>query len=325
MDGARAVGAPSRAVGIGAIGRSVCVALAVLSGAAALAAPAGAAEYEDPMFVPWSQLLPGITAEYDPSSSNDCTAGRMQCVDHVIREMERRFEPLARACDHDAMFSLMYLRTTEEYRRVASTGTFFRDTNFVNHQDVVFANLYFEAFDDWHSSRRSETPAAWAVAFDAADRRLVTGTGNMLLGMSAHVNRDLAFTLAEIGLVRPDGSSRKDDHDKVNEFLNRVIQPLFTEAATVLDGSADDGNLPFTTLDETLTMQLLVAWREQAWRNAERLAMAPTDAARAQVAAEIEAFAAAEGRAIAAATSYGPLDWLLGRRAARNAFCNSVN
>jgi hypothetical protein len=310
-------------VGIRATGRLLGGALAVLVAAAVLAPPASAEE-EDPLFVPWSQLLPGITAAYDPTAADDCTAGRLKCVDHVIREMARRFEPLAAACNHDAMFSLMYLRTTEEYRRVAATGTFFRDTNFVNHQDVVFANLYFEAFDDWHSTnaaRRAETPEAWAIAFDAADRRLVTGTGNMLLGMSAHVNRDLPFALAEIGIIRPDGTSRKDDHDKVNQFLNSVIQPLFLEAAATLDDSVDDGNLPFTTLDETATLQMLVAWREQAWRNAERLVTAATTADRARVAQEIEDFAAIEAQLLVAATSYGPLDWLQGRRAHRDAFC----
>jgi hypothetical protein len=296
--------------------------LAALTAVSALAAPAGA---EDPAYVPWTELLPGIASPYDPTAADDCTAGRIQCVDKVIREMDRRFQPLRQACDHDAMFSLMYLRTTEEYRRSVADGTFFSDTPFVNHQDVVFAAMYFDAFDAYHRGDLAATPGAWRVAFDAADRGLVTGTGNMLLGMSAHVNRDLPFTLAEIGITKPDGSSRKPDHDKVNEFLTRVVEPLFTEAAATLDPTVDDGNLPFTTLDETATLQLLFSWREQAWRNAERLVLAPTAAERALVAAEIEAFAEAEAEAIVASTAYGPLDGLMGRRAARDAFCNSVN
>jgi hypothetical protein len=295
---------------------------ATLAATLTLASPASA---EDPAFVPWVDLLPGIQAPYEPTSADDCRSGKLRCVDHVIREMNRRYQPLRTACNHDAMFALMYLRTTEEYRRSAADGTFFQDTNFVNHQDAVFAQMYFDAYDAWHRGDEAATPPAWRVAFDAADRQLVTGTGNMLLGMSAHVNRDLAFTLAEIGLVRPDGTSRKNDHDKVNEFLNRVIQPLFVEAAAVLDPTVDDGNVPYTTLDETATAQMLFAWREQAWRNAERLVLAPTPADRAQVAAEIEQFAALEAQAIVAATSYGPLDWLTGRRAARNTYCNSVN
>jgi hypothetical protein len=37
----------------------------------------------------------------------------------------------------------------------------------------------------------------------------VTGSGDLLLGISAHVNRDLPFVLASLGLVAPDGTSRK--------------------------------------------------------------------------------------------------------------------
>jgi hypothetical protein len=130
----------------------------------------------------------------------------------------------------------------------------------------------------------------------------------MLLGMSAHVNRDLPHILAAIGLVKPDGSSRKPDHDKVNEFLNRVIEPLFAEAAARFDPTVDDFQVQGTTIDETVLLQMLVGWREQAWRNAEALVNAPTPAARALVEAEIERVAALEANLIVAATSYSPLN-----------------
>ncbi len=87
------------------------------------------------------------------------------------------------------------------------------------------------------AARSGPVPRAWAIAFDAADRRKATGTGNLLLGMSAHVNRDLPFTLYSIGLVAPDGSSRKADHDRVNEILNAVITPLIDEVAQHYDPS----------------------------------------------------------------------------------------
>ncbi len=296
------------------------VATAALAGLLMAPVPAGA-EDGDPPFVPWSVMLPSFTTGYEPSSANDCTSGRLHCVDAVIREMDRRFRPLATSCNHDAMFSLTYLRTTEEYRRAVDDGTFFADTPFVNHQDAVFARYYFDAYDAWHAGNAAATPPAWRVAFDAADRRLVTGTGNLLLGMSAHVNRDLPFVLAEIGLVRPDGTSRKADHDKVNEFLNRVMEDLLAEAAARFDPTVDDGQVAWTQLDETTMLQLLVSWREGAWRNAEALVNAPTPAARALVAAQIESGAAVIGQGLVASTGYGPLDGLLGRRAARDAFC----
>ena len=100
---------------------------------------------EDPPFVGWSALLPGLSIPYDATSPDDCVAGRTQCVDKVVREMTRRLEPLASSCDHDAIFALTYLRVTEEYRRTIESPTFFDDTPFVNYEDVVFARYYFAA------------------------------------------------------------------------------------------------------------------------------------------------------------------------------------
>jgi hypothetical protein len=237
-------------------------------------------------------------------------------VDVVIREMERRFAPLASACDHDAIFSLTYLRTTEEYRRTIDDPTFFEDTNFVNHEDAVFARYYFEAYDNWDAGRRDAVPPAWAIAFRTADARAVSAAGNSALGINAHVQRDLPFVLAAIGLVKPDGSSRKPDHDRVDEFLNRVEDELYPEIARRFDPTVDDSELPGTA-DNFAEFQIIPTWREIAWRNAERLVSAPTAAARAQVAADIEAYAASQAATLRAAYAYGPL----GSSAARDAFC----
>jgi Family of unknown function (DUF5995) len=276
-----------------------------------------AAVAEDPPFVGWSALLPGLSLPYDADSPDDCEAGRVQCVEQVIRQMTRRFDSLASSFDHDAVFSLTYLRVTEEYRRTIEDPTFFEDTSFVNHEDVVFAHYYFAAYDAWAAGRTAEVPPAWRVAFDAARDRAVSANGNLLLGINAHVQRDLPFVLYSIGLVRPDGGSRKPDHDRVNEILNRVTDDVIAEIAQRFDSTIDDGNLP-TTLDEFALFQSIVSWRESAWRNAELLAQAPTDEARELIAREIEANAAAQAQTIRTATQYPPL---LGGSAARDAFC----
>jgi hypothetical protein len=292
------------------------VVLALLLLLVALARPTTAVA-EDPPFVGWSSLLPGLSLPYDVTSPDDCIAGRVQCVDKVVREMTRRLGPLASSCDHDAIFALTYLRVTEEYRRTVETPTFFDDTPFVNHEDVVFARYYFAAHDAWNDGRLSAVPPAWRVAFDAARDRAVSANGNLLLGINAHVQRDLPFVLYSIGLVRPDGSSRKADHDRVNQILNRVTDDLIAEIARRFDPSIDDANLP-TTLDDLVLFQAIVSWRETAWRHAELLAQAPTAEARELVAQEIESEATAQASAIRASTQYLPLS---GGSAARDAYC----
>jgi len=278
---------------------------------------AGAARAEDPPYLGWTALLPGLTTEFDASSANDCTAGRTRCVDAVIREMQRRFDPLAKSCDHDAIFALAYLRTTEEYRRTIEDPTFFEDTAFVNHEDAVFAHFYFDAFDAWHSGRSGDVPRAWAIAFRAAADHSMPASGDLELGINAHVQRDLPFVLAAIGLVKPDGSSRKTDHDRVNEFLNRVTDDLYAEIARRFDPTIDDTDLPGTA-DDAALFQIIPSWREIAWRNAERLVSASTDEQRAEVADSIEAYAASQAETIRLASGYGPLQ----NSAARDAYCS---
>lgn len=277
---------------------------------------AAPAQAEDPPFVAWTSLLPPLTTGYDPSSEDLCLAGKEKCVDAVIREMTKRFDPLAKACDHDAVFALTYLRTTEEYKRAIQDPTFFEDTRFVNHEDAVFAAYYFDAYDAWHGGRRETVPKAWRVAFEAADKREVSAAGNLFLGINAHVQRDLAFVLYGIGMVKPDGSSRKRDHDKVNEFLNRVSDEVIPEIARRFDPTIDDGDLP-TTLDNMALFQVIPTWREIAWRNAERLAEAPNAATRAMVAQEIEDYAASQATALRESFRY----WLGKTSAERDAYC----
>ena len=282
----------------------------------ALAWPVAAAA-EDPPFVGWTALLPGLSIPYDATSPDDCISGRVQCVDKTVREMTRRFEPLASSCNHNAIFSLTYLRVTEEYRRTVESPTFFDDTRFVNHEDAVFAGYYFAAYDAWEAGETADVPPAWRIAFDAARDRSVSAYGDLLLGINAHVQRDLPFVVYSLGMVKPDGTSRKSDHDRVNQILNRVTDDLIAEIARRFDPTIEDANLP-TTIDDFGLFQLVVSWREAAWRHAELLALAPTSEARELVAQEIEADAALQARMIQLAAAYLPFS---GGSAARDAYC----
>ena len=287
---------------------------ALLGTLLALALPATA--LAEGTFVEWTSFLPATATEYEPTSEDDCTAGRIQCVDKVIREMTRDFDRLAASCDHNAIFALAYLRTTEEYRRAAVEPGFFEDPAFVNHEDAVFASYYFKPLNAYRAGELSKVPAAWRIAFDAARDRRVSAAGNAFLGFNAHIQRDLPYVLEAIGLVKPDGTSRKGDHDKVNQFLNRVA---FTdEIVRRFDPSFSTG-VAGTTLDDTAIFQVFPAWREEAWRNAERLAAARNNPLqRAIVEKSIEDLATATALAFRTQYAYAPLS---GGSTARDAHC----
>ncbi|WP_320672113.1 DUF5995 family protein [Patulibacter defluvii] len=236
----------------------------------------------------WAGLLPGRPVPFRPSASPVCRDGDPRCIEVTLATMRRRLAGLAARCDHDAVFALVYLRVTEEVRRALGAGDY-RDPRWVAHQDAVFAADYYAVYDDWHAGRRARVPAAWRIAFDAADRGTVSGLGDFVLAMNAHINRDMPYMLARIGLTRPDGRSHRPDHDVFDRRLARLYRPVLDEIAARFDPSADDVDLG--PVDDALARGLLSGWRAIVWRNAEALALARDPAARALVASGIERYA----------------------------------
>jgi hypothetical protein len=288
----------------------------ILSGGAAR--PALAASYDDPFFLGWTSFLPEVPGDFTATTENNCPKGSFKCVDNVVKEMTRRWEQLA--CDHNGPFSFVYLITTMQYREAAHMEGFFDDVEFVNHEDAVFADYYFEAYDDWTHNRMDQVPPAWRVAFHAAESGSVTGYGDMILGMNAHINRDLPFVLNAIGLTAPDGTSRKADHDKVDDFLNEAGKIAMGKAAQIYDAAIDDSDMLFTTLDNTLTLSLIEEWREEAWRKAEMLRDAPTLADKLDVARYIEEEAAMKAQMFYEQNKYNGIT--NGSTGPRDAYCS---
>lgn len=272
-------------------------------------------------YVPWTDQLPPLPAGYAPTRENLCIQGQPKCVDTVIKELNRRLAPQVTACDHNLIFTFFYLRTTEHYRAINEIPGYFDDPAHVNHQDTVFADYFFEQQDAWNAGNNGEVADAWNIAWDAGRGQRVTASGNLLLGINAHIGRDMPYVLESIGLNNPDGTSRKADHDKNNRWLIGVTDPVTAEGARRFDPTLDDNNVPGTTLDSDAIYNYVQGLREQAWRYAEQLAAAETPAERASVESMIETSAATQARAIVAATSYvAPLN----SPAPRNGYC-SIN
>ncbi|GAB3260130.1 DUF5995 family protein [Nocardioides dilutus] len=268
-------------------------------------------------YVPWSSYLAGWTDEYVPTSENDCVAGRSNCLKATLKELSRIADSTASSCGHDAVFARAYLRMTQLYGHTREIPGYYEDLPAFNHLDAVFAKYYFDAYNGWKSGNRSAVPHSWLVALDAAKNKTVTGSGDLLLGMNAHINRDLAFVLAATGLITPDGSSIKGDYDAVEQWLYDATAPLMAEFAARFDPTMDDSNDPLG-LGYWGTFQMVSSWREAAWRNAEALVSAPTESDRALVAASIEAEANAVAESLLLTQAYNPP---FTSTTARDAYC----
>jgi hypothetical protein len=294
----------------------------LLSGVAAIAAavalaPAGAAAQDPgPPYTDWNPGWEGFPSNAHRSARAECRNGSTDCIDRTIGEMYRRFHTVVPPCDGNAVFSITYIRVTEDIRRAVAEG-FYPDVPWLEVQDATFARTYFLAYDNYLAGRTDLVPPAWRVAFDAGRDETVKGIGNLLLSMNAHINRDFPFILYHSGLADPDGTSRKPQHDSYNPRLRALYKPVIDEITSRFDPSTDDYDIPGTTADDDALFQVLVEWRETAWQNAQRLAAARTDAERHQVADSIEAYALAQAGLIFAGSAYAPGE----STAARDAQC----
>jgi hypothetical protein len=211
----------------------------------------------------------------------------------------------------------MYLRVTQAVGRDEAEKASFADRPYLAHLDAVFARLYFDAFDAWTEGRHAAVPAAWQQAFQMADAKRVNGVGDLLLGMNAHISRDLPFAVAAIGGL---DAGRRRSFGQVNAVLEQVSRSILREESQRFDATIADFTLPILSANFDDFGVLMSSWRDAALRDGERLLSAATPAARAKVARSIEQTALARAVVIAAATSRVPFS-----RAghAREAYCRS--
>ena len=288
--------------------------------AAAAVAPASGAtnpseQIAGALNFPWPDLLPALPTAQNPQPGPvpGCSDPTPACIDYEIQRMTELQDGWG--CDHRAVFATTYLELTRTLRQiVARDPNFFADPQYLFYEDALFAEYYFRAARDDAAGR--PVPPAWRIAFDTAARGDANAGQDMLLGINAHVQRDMPFVLAELGLHRPDGSSRKGDHNRINQVLQRGYERVVAAVARRYDPLLYTTNARWNPVDNVAGLELVKSWREGAWRNAERLLNATTDAERQQVAQSIEDNAA--GWATMMAAPQVP-----GYRARRDAYCAS--
>jgi Family of unknown function (DUF5995) len=287
-------------------------ALAVL---AAACLGLGAATTGAPAAIPnldWTAVLPPVPApESGPRPVAFCRKPSLRCVTVAAHRLRRLRDRLG--CDHRAVFATTYFVLTRELREtVREDPDFFRYPSYFFREDALFANVYLRTVRAW--SRGEEVAAAWRIAFEGARDKDLTGVQDQLLGINAHVQNDMPFVIASLGLRSRSGGSIKPDHDRANEVLNRAFEPVIRAVRRRYDPSFDLSNPTWSPHDDLTGLEMVRIWREGVWRNAERLVDANSPAERRQVARQIHENAATWARALAA-------DETPGYRETRDAYC----
>jgi hypothetical protein len=262
----------------------------------------------------WREVSASLTPRLDLRSSNPCESGAPRCIKLILTEMRRREAKLAVACDHRALFAQVYTEMTRALGAAAQQGRF-RRPRAMRHFDAWFARYYFRSVDAWQRGESSAVPTAWEIAFDAADGRTVHGLGDVLLGMNAHISRDLVYTVAD--LVPKPRTTIDPDFVSVTQIIEQISNTVLEHAAARFDPTIGGAALPILLGGRRTFGQLIALWRTESWA----LGIALRDAGQAQrpeIEQRVETSAAARATAILGATAFVPV---MEDSSRRDAYC----
>jgi Family of unknown function (DUF5995) len=291
-------------------GRVVALAGAVLAALVVGAPGTGGAAV---IGIDWTSLLPALPSppQTHPNKVPHCRHANLNCVRTEVKRMRALQKRLG--CDHRAVFATTYLELTKAARdAMIANPHLLRWKKWFFHEDALFADVYFRTVKRWEQGL--PVPDAWRIAFETAESSDVTAAQDMLLGINAHVQNDMPFVLARLGLRDRNGVARKPDHDLFNKVLAGAYETVVSQVGKRYDSSMSVTNPPGVPVDDVAGLEIVREWREQVWRNAERLVNAKTDAERDRISTDIQSYAAQWANSIAVVQ-------VPGYRATRDQYC----
>lgn len=212
-------------------------------------------------------------AAFIPTSDPDPDPDLLDLVEAPFETPEDAHERLVRLEDRllaredrRSVFLTIYTKMTDEVRTGMDAGRF-ADAGWMARYLVRFANYYRRAFLRFERGKYGSVPDPWTVAFGTAVRGEALVIQDAFLGVNAHINYDLAFTLDDVG-IDPDRAGKRADHVEINEILANLVDAQQRALAERYASGLDDVDRALGELDEVFTLFTLTEGREQAWRSA---------------------------------------------------------
>lgn len=193
----------------------------------------------------------------------------------VIDRMQSRIREWEDVSDDRALFLRCYMMMTRNMLGSVDRAEF-KDSAWVGRLLHHFADYYFDALDAYEEGRDT-MPAVWRHAFTTTANPGLSTLQKVLLGINAHINYDLVFTLHDLLkpewtlLSAPLQNARYEDHCRVNNVIGKTIdavQDFVLEPTMPIMKYVD---ILLGRADELLISHLITRWREEVWLNTMRL------------------------------------------------------
>ena len=214
-------------------------------------------------------------------------------IDEVLARLNEILDDSVRSGSRIGYFVGLYERVTSNVRRALIAGNVFDDNPRMEQLDVVFANRFLAAWDDYSNGRRPTE--SWKVAFERLDETGPLVVQHLMLGMNAHINLDLGIAAATVAPSAAALVSLQPDFNRINDVLARLVRIVEDQLCTI--------SPHFQPLADAITVEDrlfdfgLNASREVAWKLATELVATPRDGWPAIIARRDELTALA-GRAL---------------------------
>lgn len=143
-----------------------------------------------------------------------------QNIDEVIAALDAIVARARQQQSRLGFFAALYRLVTRRVKEGIAAGRF-EDGPRMERLDVIFANRYLQALDDFLHGR--QTTACWRLAFERAQAWRPLIVQHLLLGMNAHINLDLGVAAVQ---TCPDAalSTLQRDFDEINLILTELLE-----------------------------------------------------------------------------------------------------
>lgn len=195
---------------------------------------------------------------------------KCQTIDEVIAELEKIIQQAIRTNDPNGFFAVVYYKVTKRVRDGILRKEF--DQNALMEQlDVVFANRYLEAYQEFREKKTCS--ACWRTAFEASTSTQYIALQHILVGINAHINLDLGVAAFNVTQPNPLHTIQKNFF-QINAVLEQMMNTVKEDLGRMSNGFK--WLMPYARkLDERMMQFSIEIARDGAWDFANQLAADP--------------------------------------------------
>lgn len=184
-------------------------------------------------------------------------------INDVIQRMDIIIADCIQNSSRLGYFAILYKEVTIGVKN-AIANKFFDDGARMEHLDVVFANRYLHAYNQF--SIQQQTTRSWQSTFECAILGNLTILQHLLLGMNAHINLDLGIAAAAIS--NPQNiNSLHNDFQKINLVITAIYKNMLPRLKKVSWPIVMLGDINPSLTNNVINFSIEKA-RNQAWANA---------------------------------------------------------